>query len=539
MTVCSTIVSIFTNITLVADVIMTPDFGKSGEFRFSLAFPKRKNVTHCQNVFPHLPSSKLIGSGLTRKQSALVVVVILLLGYIAFGAMINSFLGHLSFIDALYFTVVTIETIGFGDIKPESTGSRIFICIYATFGILNLALLVGMMRDTVLEAVEFSYRKRLRAVRLKRRAARVRRRIAGRWREAVEWRLRAVGAPIWVKDGAKSNTWFAEIKEIAAIVVNWVRQPWAGNADRYRRGLGYGIGQHPHGMHLGLEALTHAQLEAAAMEAGAPLDTLLPPGFKSCAEAAETNSQSESGSERGRQGGRRGDGIVAGITGLWRDRRTRDERDGVDDAEGQPTLTHTRMGRMVAMIRRFALTLYGSTGRPHGNEHGVGHEHEQGQEHSVGVVPRATPNVSRIFLQGLNNATSESEKVNPDDNKVELAGEGRDNTETPTLDNGEDGGSRTPLPLQPVPGANTPRPPFTRTSTLLVSDQHDTYQFEMENEEWKAFIGRVTVAWILFIVFWTIGSGIFMKTEGWSYGTAMYFCESWLRCVWGGSAHFC
>jgi uncharacterized protein YbjT (DUF2867 family) len=33
------------------------------------------------------------------------------------------------------------------------------------------------------------------------------------------------------------------------------------------------------GTRLNLEALTHTQLEAAAMEAGVPLDTLLPPSF--------------------------------------------------------------------------------------------------------------------------------------------------------------------------------------------------------------------------------------------------------------------
>lgn len=58
---------------------------------------------------------------------------------------------------------------------------------------------------------------------------------------------------------------------------------------------------------------------------------------------------------------------------------------------------------------------------------------------------------------------------------------------------------------------------------------------------------QTTIAWLLFFLFWTvstlhlysddgvdpglvrmrrqIGSGIFCATEGWSYGTAMYFCR--------------
>src|SRR5277367_2453766 len=97
MTLCSTVASFFTNFTLILDLIRTADFSKSG-------------------------------SGLTRRQRSLVVVVIILISYIAFGALVNSFLLHLSFVNALYFTVVTIETIGFGDIHPDSTASAVFIC---------------------------------------------------------------------------------------------------------------------------------------------------------------------------------------------------------------------------------------------------------------------------------------------------------------------------------------------------------------------------------------------------------------------------
>ncbi|KAJ7222053.1 hypothetical protein B0H12DRAFT_1241106 [Mycena haematopus] len=95
ITVCSTIVSTFTNFTLITDLIRTPDFENSG-------------------------------SGLTRRQRSLVILVILLLSYIALGALIHSFLLSLNFIDAMYFTLVSIETIGFGDIQPHTTGARLF-----------------------------------------------------------------------------------------------------------------------------------------------------------------------------------------------------------------------------------------------------------------------------------------------------------------------------------------------------------------------------------------------------------------------------
>lgn len=91
---------------------------------------------------------------MTRKQRSLVIIVIILFCYIALGALANSFLivssvlaiyllisscfQDLDFIDALYFTVVCIETVGFGDIVPLTTGARIFTCAYVAVGVLNL-----------------------------------------------------------------------------------------------------------------------------------------------------------------------------------------------------------------------------------------------------------------------------------------------------------------------------------------------------------------------------------------------------------------
>lgn len=85
MCVCSTTASFFVNISLVYDIIRTK------QFRYS-------------------------GSGLTPKQRKLVIIVMMLLVYIAIGALVFNFLiPDLIFQDALYFTVVSIETIGFGD----------------------------------------------------------------------------------------------------------------------------------------------------------------------------------------------------------------------------------------------------------------------------------------------------------------------------------------------------------------------------------------------------------------------------------------
>ena len=70
-----------------------------------------------------------------KLQRSLVIIVMILLCWITLGGLVFSLLMQLSFIDGLYFTVVSIETIGFGDIHPTSTASRVFGVIYNRFAL--------------------------------------------------------------------------------------------------------------------------------------------------------------------------------------------------------------------------------------------------------------------------------------------------------------------------------------------------------------------------------------------------------------------
>jgi len=51
------------------------------------------------------------------------------------------------------------------------------------------------------------------------------------------------------------------------------------------------------------------------------------------------------------------------------------------------------------------------------------------------------------------------------------------------------------------------------------------FREEMAKEEKKEFRAKLWVALGLFIAVWLIGSAIFMATESWGFGTAVYFCE--------------
>ena len=318
MTVCSTIISTTTNIALVVDYFRISSF-----------------------------TSK--GSGLTRKQRTLVVISIVLLTYIAFGALVQSFILKLSFIDALYFTVATIETVGkpttldelrlfspfiyfsgFGDILPTSTGSRVFTMFYITLGILHIAVAVSYAREALLEGIVLSLQHRILGVRRRERDRRVR----ARWRDAVQWRLRAQGSAIWVdRPGTDLITaaprWsLSEVGRRIRLIVGWEADHDHNCEGSHRRGRR---------RRLHLEALTEAQLHAAALEAGTSLHKLLPPDYIPASPLRDTNHYADPSTSVGYQ-------------------------------RLQPPLTYTRVGGMARLVTAFAHTVgYGEHAPRHGD----------------------------------------------------------------------------------------------------------------------------------------------------------------------------
>jgi potassium channel subfamily K len=204
----------------------------------------------------------------------MLVIFMFLICYLALGALVNTFLIRISFVDSLYFSVVSIETIGFGDITPNSTGARVLMCIYGPLGIVLLAVFVTMTRATLLEAMEIGYRQRLIATRERRQEVARRRRVKSRWRDEVGWRLKNLGVPVWVKDGKQRGCFESLLYWIEVVAKKWLG--WSLRLVKKKDGHRH----HQHGMRLNLEALSPQQLEAAAAKVGVPLSELLSPNFK-------------------------------------------------------------------------------------------------------------------------------------------------------------------------------------------------------------------------------------------------------------------
>ena len=73
-----------------------------------------------------------IGSGLTHKQRSLVIIIIVLLCYIAFGSLVQTFMLDITFVDSLYFSVVSIETIGERETLRHTNFIFSFTCLRST-----------------------------------------------------------------------------------------------------------------------------------------------------------------------------------------------------------------------------------------------------------------------------------------------------------------------------------------------------------------------------------------------------------------------
>ncbi|UZJ53111.1 hypothetical protein CBS101457_002431 [Exobasidium rhododendri] len=110
--------------------------------------------------YVHTKNFKNAGSGLTPKQAQLVMVIMAFLAYISMSAMIFSLIMPLAFLDSMYFMVESLATVGLGDIAPSTLGARVALFFVAPAGIILLAVVIGISRQTIIEEFENAYKRR-------------------------------------------------------------------------------------------------------------------------------------------------------------------------------------------------------------------------------------------------------------------------------------------------------------------------------------------------------------------------------------------
>ena len=83
-----------------------------------------------------------------------------LLGWIGIGTVLFHRLESWNWIQSFYFSVVTITTVGYGDLVPTSDASRLFTAIYILIGVSIGVAALGIIGAEVIKNRERRYLER-------------------------------------------------------------------------------------------------------------------------------------------------------------------------------------------------------------------------------------------------------------------------------------------------------------------------------------------------------------------------------------------
>ena len=86
----------------------------------------------------------------TRLIAAIVTIFILL----GIGTVVYHHLEGWGYISSFYFSVVSVTTIGYGDLHPTSDVSRLFTAIYLLVGVATMLAALGIIGSAYIESRE-------------------------------------------------------------------------------------------------------------------------------------------------------------------------------------------------------------------------------------------------------------------------------------------------------------------------------------------------------------------------------------------------
>ena len=63
------------------------------------------------------------------------MILVLVVAVVGLGTVVYRYLEDWSWVDSLYFSVITLTSVGYGDLAPSTSGSKLFTVFYIFMGI--------------------------------------------------------------------------------------------------------------------------------------------------------------------------------------------------------------------------------------------------------------------------------------------------------------------------------------------------------------------------------------------------------------------
>lgn len=84
-----------------------------------------------------------------RLRTQIGIAVLAVFGWIGIGTLVFHGLEDWTWIESLYFSVITLTTVGYGDLHPTTDASRLFTVLYILFGVTTVLAalsIIGLKR---------------------------------------------------------------------------------------------------------------------------------------------------------------------------------------------------------------------------------------------------------------------------------------------------------------------------------------------------------------------------------------------------------
>ncbi|HUU41981.1 MAG TPA: potassium channel protein [Desulfatiglandales bacterium] len=85
-------------------------------------------------------------------QKKLLFAILIFLALLFSGIGGYMFIEDWNFLDSIYMTIITLSTVGYGEVKNMGTAGRIFTIVLIFFGIFTITYIVGLMAETAIES---------------------------------------------------------------------------------------------------------------------------------------------------------------------------------------------------------------------------------------------------------------------------------------------------------------------------------------------------------------------------------------------------